>query len=263
MEQPRSDPARNARLEIAEAFHLAFLVALLGTAKADTWAVKGGANLRFWYDSLRFSEDIDIDVHVAAEQMRPRIEKAFDSAALAKLLASVGSTIEHLNPKDRTVTKEKWKIGLRNAAAGSDLVYTQVEVSYREYGLEAYLAIEAPKSPAALAHPPILPPLVAHYVPRGALIQKVGALADRRHTQPRDVFDIDHLTRKFPGAAAKDLIDASIIDVAIARVFELTFEQYRAKVVSFLDPEIRAAFDGPTVWTDMQLRVVDLLERMR
>lgn len=35
MEQPSSDPARNARLEIAEAFHLAFLVALLGTACAD------------------------------------------------------------------------------------------------------------------------------------------------------------------------------------------------------------------------------------
>jgi Domain of unknown function (DUF1814). len=263
MEQLRNDDARNVSLEVAEAFHLAYLVVLASVAKPDTWALKGGGNLRFYFDSLRFSEDIDLDVHVAATQMRPRIERAFDSAALAKLLAAVGSTVEYLNPKERTATKEKWTIGLRNAVAGEALVYTQVEFSYPEYGLGSYISIEAPKSAPALSHPPIPSPVIAHYVARGALIQKVTALADRRHTQPRDVFDIDHLARKFPAAADKGIVDPTIVEAAIARVWDLSFELYLAKVVSFLEPSVRALFDKPTTWTEIQLRVVEVLEGMR
>ncbi|NJD27534.1 MAG: nucleotidyl transferase AbiEii/AbiGii toxin family protein [Chloroflexi bacterium] len=260
MEQTRNDIS--STLEVAEAFHLAFLGALVAVAKPDMWALKGGGNLRFYFDSIRFSEDIDLDVHVPVAQMRPRIERAFESAALAKLLASVGSKVDHLNPKERTATKERWTIGLRNRRS-ANLVYTQVEISYREYGLQAYIAIEAPRSAPALSYPPIPAPTIAYYVPRGALIQKVTALADRRHTQPRDVFDIDHLARKFPDAPSKGLVERATVDAAIDRALELGFELYRSKVVSFLEPSVRGGFDHEAHWTDMQLRVVDVLERMR
>lgn len=263
MEQPRNDEAQNAGLGVAEAFHLAYLVVLASTAKPDTWALKGGGNLRFYFDSLRFSEDIDLDVHVSATQMRPRIDRAFESAALTKLLAAVGSTVEYLNPKERTATREKWTIGLRNGTAGDALVYTQVEFSYREYDLGDYIAIEAPKSSPAVSHSPIPAPVIGHYVPRGALVQKVSALSDRRHTQPRDVFDIDHLVRKFPSAPAKGIVEPAVLESAIARVWDLTFELYLSKVVSFLEPSVRPMFDQPSAWTDIQLRVVDVLEDMR
>jgi len=263
MEQMGNDEAQDVGLEVAEGFHLAFLVALQAAADPSTWALKGGGNLRFYFDSLRFSEDIDLDVFVEPWRNRPRIERAFSSATLAKLLASVGSKVDYLNPKERTDTKERWTIGLLNAAAGKARIYTQVELSYRSYHLERYLAIEAPKSAAAIGHAPIPPPTIGHYQPRGALIQKITALCDRRHTQPRDVFDVDHLVRKFPAAPAQGLLPDEILKAAIDRTFELTFELYRSNVVSFLEPSVRVAFDGPTHWTETQLRVAAVLEGMR
>lgn len=262
MAQIRNEADQLQALDVAEGFHLVFLVALHAAADPATWALKGGGNLRLYFDSLRFSEDIDIDVFVDPTRMRGRVEKAFASATLAKLLASLGSTREYLNPKERTDTKERWTIGLRNPAVPA-MVYTQVELSYREYDLQEYVVVEAPKSSAATGHPPVPSPTIGHYVPRGAVIQKIGALRGRRHTQPRDVFDLDHLFRKFPSSPARGLVENSGLDQAVARLLELEFADYRAKVVSFLEPSIRAACDSESYWAEMQLRVAGVLEAMK
>ena len=95
-------------VEVTEAFHLAFLSALQQSVEARQFVLKGGANLRFYYDSFRYSEDIDLDVPFAqASLFTLKVQRAFESPLLARLLRSMNISIAELNPKDRTSTKEK------------------------------------------------------------------------------------------------------------------------------------------------------------
>lgn len=251
-------------VEIAEAFHLAYLNVLGASLDARAFALKGGGNLRFFFDSLRYSEDIDLDVLAPDHRtVSERIERAFASPALAKLLASLGLQVTRLNPADRTATKERWKIGITPVRGGLETA-TKVEFSYRDYGRqEEYVTVEAMPGRAVAPYAPIPAPVIGHYLPRGAVIQKISALDDRRHTQPRDVFDLDHLFRKFPDAPARDLVPVQALDGAMARVFELSYPEYLSKVVTFLDPAIAPAFESEDAWGRMQVRVVEVLERMR
>lgn len=48
--------------QLREVFHLLFLARLLKTSDPTFYVLKGGINLRFFFKSPRFSEDMDIDV---------------------------------------------------------------------------------------------------------------------------------------------------------------------------------------------------------
>ena len=48
--------------QLREIFHFLFLERLLKTASKDQYCVKGGVNLRFFFNSPRYSEDMDLDV---------------------------------------------------------------------------------------------------------------------------------------------------------------------------------------------------------
>ena len=45
-----------------EVFHLLFLERLLRLSDPSLYVLKGGLNLRFFFNSPRFSEDMDLDV---------------------------------------------------------------------------------------------------------------------------------------------------------------------------------------------------------
>jgi len=48
--------------QLREAFHFCFLHRLLKISAVDLYILKGGANLRFFFGSPRYSEDMDLDV---------------------------------------------------------------------------------------------------------------------------------------------------------------------------------------------------------
>ena len=148
-------------------------------------------------------------------------------------------------------------------ASGGEAVPTQVEISYRPYGLEEYVVIEAVPDQAMTAYAPIPAPRIGHYLPAAAVIQKAAALADHRRMQPRDVFDLDLLFRKFSNVAVPGLVEPAVLDAAVERTLLLEFDRYRAKVVSFLEPAVMVAFDNAAGWENTQLRVVERLEAMR
>lgn len=53
--------------QAVEVFHLIFLRALVAKGEDKSLiALKGGCNLRFYFGSIRYSEDIDFDVVVMA-----------------------------------------------------------------------------------------------------------------------------------------------------------------------------------------------------
>ena len=49
-------------LQQREVFHIEFLRWFSHKFRADYYALKGGVNMRFFYSSTRYSEDIDIDI---------------------------------------------------------------------------------------------------------------------------------------------------------------------------------------------------------
>ena len=48
--------------QIREVFHFCFLERLLKLSDPSIYILKGGVNLRFFFNSPRYSEDMDIDV---------------------------------------------------------------------------------------------------------------------------------------------------------------------------------------------------------
>jgi hypothetical protein len=49
-------------LALREGFHVVLLRALAERLQGRDWVLKGGTNLRLYFGSIRFSEDIDLDV---------------------------------------------------------------------------------------------------------------------------------------------------------------------------------------------------------
>ena len=52
----------NSPLALREGFHVVLLRALAERLQGRDWVLKGGTNLRLYFGSIRFSEDIDLDV---------------------------------------------------------------------------------------------------------------------------------------------------------------------------------------------------------
>lgn len=50
------------QLQLREVFHLEFLRYLAADMPTGFWALKGGVNLRLFFRSIRYSEDMYIDV---------------------------------------------------------------------------------------------------------------------------------------------------------------------------------------------------------
>ena len=49
-------------LALREGFHVVLLKALAERLQGRDWVLKGGTNLRLYFSSIRFSEDIDLNV---------------------------------------------------------------------------------------------------------------------------------------------------------------------------------------------------------
>jgi predicted nucleotidyltransferase component of viral defense system len=105
-----------------ECLHLGFLAVLRTRLDESRYVLKGGVNLRYFFGSVRYSEDIDLDVNgVPGWKLEERIDKTLASDALAIVLRSAGLRVlteETTKPK-QTDTTRRWKVqvaaeGLRN-----------------------------------------------------------------------------------------------------------------------------------------------------
>jgi len=75
--------------QVVEHFHLQFCRLFMAGPDRVAFAIKGGCNLRFFFDSIRYSEDIDLDVtgRVATHALKERVSKTLRFAS-----AHVGTT---------------------------------------------------------------------------------------------------------------------------------------------------------------------------
>jgi len=244
-----------------EVFHLAFLRALSRTAPLQAFALKGGSNLRFYFGSIRYSEDMDLDVEgLAVHTLQEKVMAALGSSGLLSTLLTYG--IERVQPPDisrakQTETVQRFKVHL-HTTAGEDL-FTKVKFLLR--GFDSPIRAEAVSQPVLSGYR-MAPLVFRHYTAAAAVRQKIGALLSRREVQARDVFDLftlrPHLdcglALESPAFTPRELAEAR------ERVFGISYEQYRDTVVSFLGPRDRGTYGTREVWDEIVLNAVALFE---
>lgn len=240
-----------------EAFHLLFLQVFVAGSRRDRCILKGGTNLRYFFSSVRYSNDIDLDVDVNW-QLEQAVDAALSSSALVKTLQAAGIAIEpgSVSKPKQTATTHRWRLGLiEPGIRGSEAVRTTIEFSSREDGSGDH---EFAAVPAAVVRPyGVLAPTVAHYRLGAALEQKVAALAERNQTKARDVFDLDLLFRLYAREATSPPLHAPKAELAAERGLALTDDDFEVQVVPFLDPDVAELYAGR--WTTMREEVAERL----
>lgn len=224
-----------------------------------TWIVKGGVNLRAWFGSRRYSEDLDLDaVGSAPHVLRDRFDKILLGRALDDLLASQGLEIVRISKPKQTDTTQRWKLQLK-AAGVSVPLHTRVEFSRRGTSDEEYV-LEPARS--EIVRPYGIPvPTVNHYTARSAIRQKIHALAGRSETQARDVWDLELVLRS-TGADPRPVSDRlrESLSSATERVMTLDYDVFRAQVVPYLSDDDQTIYGTRDAWDRMRELVVERLQ---
>jgi hypothetical protein len=246
-------------IQAVEYFHLQVARLLLAGPDKGSFAIKGGCNLRFFFESPRLSEDIDFDVgeRVPVHVLKDRMTKLLSGPALTLNLRNRGIEVASSSAPKQTETTQRWKIAL--AVQGLALPQpTKIEFSRRATTEEAVLEAIAP---SVLAEHQAIAFLAPHYPLGPAVRQKVRALADRREVQARDVFDLGAVLIPRTGGETSVLqADRSAIKAAMERAMSVSYADYKSQVVSYLHPDYRESMGSPEAWDAFQLKVVEYLD---
>ena len=245
---------------IIEFFHLAFLQVLQARLDRASYVVKGGANLRYFFESQRYSEGIHLDaVEIEPWKLEEKVDEVLASPATRMLLRTGGLAVEGVTKPKQTPTTQRWKpsIAVRERR---EPVHTKIEFSHRS--ADARRILEAVPDRVVRPHA-LRAPTMLHYTADAAIEQKIGALAHRSETQARDVFDLELLFRQHRDSVRPGEIEPQVLEVALERTFELSFEAFRDQVVRFLDPEVVELYDDRAVWEQMQTLVAERLMELR
>jgi len=249
-------------LELREVFHLEFLRQLNIKLKTKYYALKGGINLRFFYKSCRYSEDMDLDVkQVSVETLKEKVKSILESKNFQDNLKVFG--IREIIPPDitkakQTLTTQRFKVHLVTYA-GEDL-FTKIEFSRR--GFKGEPVVEA-VSEIILRKYKLPPLLVPHYDIFSTVVQKIEALSSRNVIQARDIFDLYTLSTQFSlSLEKKNKIDSNKLKKAYTNIFEIDFKQFRDSVISYLSKEEQEVYNSESLWDEIRLRVAKFIEEL-
>jgi predicted nucleotidyltransferase component of viral defense system len=243
-----------------EIFHLLFLRAFGARVDKALFALKGGCNLRFFLKSIRYSEDMDLDIQtMAVGTLQNNVNRLLEAPAFLQALRAQSIELARTAQPKQTETTQRWKLGLRILDSGTE-VPTKIEFSRR--GLDGETAVETVDSDIIRAYR-LYPVIVQHYSPRAAFAQKVSALASRQQVQSRDVFDLKLLMDA--GAAAQPLLPAAIkhLAAAIENALAVDYDAFAGQVLAYLEPEYQEYYGNKKAWNKLQEQVVNGLEALR
>src|SRR3989338_1662558 len=243
-----------------ELFHLLFLKYLEGKLDKNIYALKGGANLRFFFKSIRYSEDIDFDVRIVAKNtLQQKITKLLKSQPFAQILSSKGIEIVHLREAKQTDTTQRWKLNLRVPTSALPLP-TKIEFSRRTMTEKTiFEAIDTD----IIQRYQLYPILANHYTAEAAFCQKINALISRAETQARDIFDLKWLidlkvnTKILPSSTKAKVKDA------IENIKSIGFSEFKSQVIVYLMPEYQEYYDSLNRWRELQTQVIHTLQKLQ
>lgn len=240
-----------------ELFHLLFLRHMSERLEKSLYSVKGGCNLRFFFKSIRYSEDLDIDVRtIAKETLRNKINKLFESQSFQQVLSTRGIEINNLSEPKQTETTQRWKLGLKLMSASVSLP-TKIEFSRRKMN-EAFLF--EPIDSELIQCYQLYPILINHYTQEAAFCQKIDALIHRTEVQARDIFDLQLLLNRGLDPQCIPEILRKKLDIAIENTLSIGFGEFKSQVVAYLMDEYQDYYRSPQVWDEIQTNVISLLE---
>jgi hypothetical protein len=241
-----------------EMFHLAFVGLLGARLDKSLYAIKGGANLRFFFGSPRYSEDIDFDVRkIARGTLRTNVERVLGGPAIERQLAVADIRVDEWSAPKQTDTTQRWKVRLA-IASRSTSVPTKVEFSRR--GLDDGVEF-GPVLPSVVAAHGLAPVRAAHYNKPAAFWQKLGALAGRATPQARDVFDLDLLLSSGVDVGAVPQLLRPSLPAAVEAASSVTFDDFTGQVLAFLPRDVASTYDEAT-WDELVLRLIERVEAL-
>lgn len=252
-------------LQLRELFHLEFLRWLGKKIKPRNYSLKGGVNLRFFFGSFRYSEDMDLDVQdISVEALRDRVMQILKLPSFQNGLKPFG--IEKIIPPDiakakQIQTTQRFKVHLITFA-GVDL-FTKIECSRR--GSNGKVVVEAVGNKILWEYK-LTPLLVSHYDLTSAFKQKINALANRSVTQARDIFDLYILSSQVNlEKTRKNLssVDNKNIKKAYQNLFEVGFYQFRDSVLAYLSEDDRKVYDSKGAWDEVKLKIADYFKGLQ
>ena len=234
-----------------ETFHLLFLDHLSRNIDNTLYAVKGGCNLRFFFNSMRYSEDLDLDVHtIARETLKKKVDRILNGVPFKQILKSKAIVINSISLPKQTDTTQRWKLTLQTPAPL--LLNTKIEFSRRQMPVGSLY--EPVNSPLVQAYN-LAPIFCTHYSKPLALIQKTEALAGRQQTQARDVFDLFLLGHVSDGVKNKSTLNNDLISLAQNNALAITFDMFTSQVIAFLQADYQSQYN-PSCWNS---RIADSL----
>ena len=250
-------------LEIREVFHLEFLRYLGRRVRPERYALKGGVNLRLFFNSIRYSEDMDLDaVGIRVYSLKEHVMDILRSQAFQGNLKSFG--IKEIVPPaieraKQTETTQRFKIHLITSA-NVDL-FTKIEFS--RGGMSGEAIVETPSDPV-LRRYKINPVLVPHYDINSAVTQKIKALSGRTVVQARDIFDLYLLSPRYLTGKAKEhmLMEKGVFRRAYENISEVRFEVFRDAVIAYLSVEDQPVYDNPSAWEEIRLRTAAFISQL-
>ena len=242
----------------AELFHLLFLRQLHQQIEANLYSIKGGCNLRFFFNSIRYSEDLDIDVHIIQkETLEKKVNGILASPVFLRTLQAYDITSIHFSSPKQSAVTQRWKIQLQ--IANSDLLLpTKIEFSRRQHHFKSELTSIAALFCQQYKFPPCR---LSHYGSADALEQKILALAHRSLTQTRDVFDIHLLLHQASPASLP--LEMAVLKKAKNALFSLHFSDYQSQVVNFLEPQHQKDYKDKKAWESIVNMVAEYLSSMQ
>jgi hypothetical protein len=172
-------------------------------------------------------------------------------------LKSRGITVVGSSAPKQTETTQRWKVAL--AVEGRALpLHTKIEFSRRRTVEEWRVE---PVATSVLAEYGLMPLLAPHYPLAAAIRQKIGALIHRSTVQARDVFDLSVLVAKASGNVEALRSVRAQIQKAIERCMEVSYDDYKGQVVSYLKADQVEALGTREAWDALQSQVIEFLEK--
>jgi predicted nucleotidyltransferase component of viral defense system len=193
---------RHDHRQLREIFHFLFLEKLLKTVDPRLFVLKGGVNLRFYFQSPRYSEDLDLDVlGGSVATLRKNGYRILADRSLQRSLESFGIARMDINDPTRAKHSETTQRFRLRLVTGSGIeLPTKVEFSRRP-SQEAFE--NALIDPAVAGRYGRLSFASQHYTAAAAFHQKVLALANRAQVQ---AFLEPEFAREFEEPAAWDQV---------------------------------------------------------
>ena len=242
-----------------EVFHFLFLERLLKISDPKFYILKGGVNFRFFFQSPRYSEDMDMDViGGSVETLKKNGYKILQDASFLRSLKVFGLSniiINDISKAKQTQTTQRFRVRLVNEA-GEEFP-TKVEFSRRDIPASETYLLETINPEIAHQFKKISFSCF-HYHPKSAALQKIRALGGRTETQARDIFDLYllHLGGNLVPENIKSGLTKREREQAFLALGNLDYESYQGQVVEYLDPQVKSQYASKDIWQEM-LRVLE------